>query len=115
VQITRRTFLQYSSMGGLAFSIPGCREWPCDDCPPPTVTPPRGLKPPKITPVQLPPWPSDPEIEARKRQIRIAWSSRPRPLRQDGMWTYLLIRAFPGDKGARPAAVAWASQDIKIS
>src|SRR5690348_11146755 len=104
--VNRRQFLQYCAVCGAALTVPGCccRHYkpPCPPCPPPALTPPRGLDPPHIAHGHLPPWPTDPQIEARKAHIRGLWLTRPRPVRQDGMWPYLLIRGYPGDRGARP-------------
>lgn len=38
------------------------------------------------------------------------------PPRQDGLWPYLLIRAFPGDTGVRqpPVSYFWESPDIRV-
>src|SRR5260370_8132808 len=99
MQITRRAFLGYCSVCGAALAAPGCCRFHHHG---PPVTTARGLDPPNVAHPELPAWPVDPEIEARKEQIRLAWQNRPRPVRQDGLWPYLLIRAFAGDQGARP-------------
>jgi hypothetical protein len=115
---TRREFLQYCVVCGAVLTLPDCccRHYrpPCPPCPPPSLTPPRGVDPPHIIHPQLPPWPVDPQIEARKAHIRGIWLTQPKLLRQDGMWPYLLIRAFPGDHGARPTTPG-TSPDIVVA
>jgi hypothetical protein len=52
----------------------------------------------------------------RLRHIRAWLGDHKRPSRQDGLWPYLLIRAFPGDTGVRqpPVPVFWESPDIRV-
>jgi hypothetical protein len=45
------------------------------------------------------------------------WFARHKqPSRQDGLWPYLLIRAFPGDTGVRqpPVGYFWESPDVRV-
>jgi hypothetical protein len=55
----------------------------------------------------------DPE---RVRRVRAWLGDHKRPSRQDGLWPYLLIRAYPGDTGIRQPAVPvfWESPDIRV-
>ena len=110
MSLTRRRFIEYCAMGSAVSGLP----WdsplrPLNMLFPPDATPPRGLDPPKLSSSKLVSSPKpflfsdDPQVTARKEQLRAAWTAHPRPTRQDGMFPYLLIRAAPGDQGARPA------------
>ncbi|MDQ1722224.1 MAG: hypothetical protein QOI26_1958 [Pseudonocardiales bacterium] len=74
----------------------------------------RGGDPdPTGEPVSTRPDRVDPEAVKRARE----WFGRhKRPSRQDGLWPYLLIRAFPGDTGVRqpPVGYFWESPDIRV-
>jgi hypothetical protein len=116
--VTRRGFLRYCAICGVALGVPGCRHRyhhppVCPPCPT-LFTPPRGLDPPRPAQGQLPPWPVDPDFNARKEQLRKDWLTRPKPARQDGFWPYLLIRAFRDDRGARPVNPG-LSPDIMVA
>lgn len=105
-----------SAMSGHPWDSP---MWPLNMLFPPDATPPRGLDPPTLSSSKLASSPKpflfsdDPQTKARKEQLRAAWTARPRPARQDGMFPYLLIRAAPGDQGARPAVLG-QSPDILV-
>jgi len=63
---------------------------------------------PKVTPGQ-----PDPD---RVKQVTAWLHDKRHPSRQDGLWPYLLIRAYPGDTGVRQPAVSyfWESPDIRV-
>lgn len=118
MRVSRRIFLQYCGVCGAALTLPGCcchhYQPPCPVCPPLPLTPPRGVDPPNLIHPELPPWPIGPDIGGRVGHIRGIWGTQPRPPRQDGMWPYLLIRAVPGDHGARPKTPG-ISPDILVA
>jgi hypothetical protein len=63
-------------------------------------------------PVVRPDKPDEANLERAKE-----WFGRQKhPGRQDGLWPYLLIRAFPGDTGVRqpPVSYFWESPDIRV-
>jgi hypothetical protein len=73
----------------------------------------RGGDPDSSTNPVITPNRADPEQVKRVR----AWlGRREHPSRQDGLWPYLLIRAFPGDTGVRqpPVGYFWESPDIRV-
>ena len=57
--------------------------------------------------------PDDPEL---KKRIHAWVSDHKPPSRQDGLWPYLLIRAYPGDTGIRnpPVGTFWESPDVRV-
>jgi hypothetical protein len=77
----------------------------------------RGSDPANVHPDPSPPtqpkYESDPQL--RKRIRATLGDQRPRK-RQEGIWPYLLIRAFPGDHGVRlpPLNNFWESPDILV-
>jgi hypothetical protein len=114
--VTRREFLKGCVICGAMITPPArvCKKhFPWQKCPP-SVTSARGVNPAKLAPKNVFSWPDDPQIQARKASIREAWNARPAPLRQDGLWPYLLVRALPGDHGARPITPG-TSPDILIA
>lgn len=59
---------------------------------------------------------NDPPDPAAVAGVQDWLHRREPPSRQDGLWPYLLIRAFPGDKGVRqpPVGFFWESPDIRV-
>jgi hypothetical protein len=77
----------------------------------------RGNDPNNVHPDPSPPtqpkYESDPQLRKRIRAILVEERSKKR---QEGIWPYLLIRAFPGDYGVRlpPLNMFWESPDIQV-
>jgi len=65
---------------------------------------------------------SDPVVRPDKPDpaaVKQAWEwfgRKKHPSRQDGLWPYLLIRAYPGDTGVRqpPVSYFWESPDVRV-
>jgi hypothetical protein len=75
----------------------------------------RGGDPDTSSNPSIPPLDSKPDA-AQLERVRGWLSEHKRPARQDGLWPYLLIRAFPGDTGVRSPAlpVFWESPDVRV-
>ncbi|HEX2856247.1 MAG TPA: hypothetical protein VHO26_02045 [Propionibacteriaceae bacterium] len=73
----------------------------------------RGGEPPAGPDPTVTPDPADP---AEVKRVRAWLGDKEHPPRQDGLWPYLLIRAFPGDTGVRqpPVNYFWESPDIRV-
>jgi hypothetical protein len=73
----------------------------------------RGGDPDNPTQPEVPADKPDPE---RVKEVTAWLHDKRHPSRQDGLWPYLLIRAFPGDTGVRqpPVSYFWESPDIRV-